>query len=130
MWQSFCFLFPKRFFILNLALASSNFWSPKSVWYFYQHRPNISSGVLLNIHIGIPKVHFIRLEGWFYGNGILKCDKVLVFNSPKKKNLNLAFAIFNFWRPKVPVPFLSEWANFMEWCTACYVFWHPQSQFY
>ena len=59
------------------------FEGPKSMCPFYQEGSSLWSGGLLFMPFGTPKVHFIRLEAWFYVNGTLKYDKVFYFYSPK-----------------------------------------------
>ena len=68
----------------------------KSVCPFHYHGPILLSGVLLVMHFSTHKVHFIRLEAWFYVNGTLKYDKVFVFYSPKE-------SLFWIWLSRVPV---------------------------
>ena len=73
----------------------TNFECPKFVCPFHQHGPMLSSGVLLVIHFCTSKVYFIGVETLFYVNGILKCDKIFVFYSPKE----FLFWIFLSWVP-------------------------------
>ena len=75
---------------------SSNFWRPIVRVSFSSARAALWSVLLLVMHFGTPKVHFIRLEAWFYVNGILKNDKVFVFYSPAMESL---FWIWLLWVP-------------------------------
>ena len=127
----FVFYFPMEFLFLIWISLVPIFEGPKSPCSFHQHGPTLLSGLLLVMHFGNPRVNFIKLEAWFYNNGTLKCDKVFVFYSPKE-------SLFWFWLSRVPIfegpkfvcLFYQEGANFMEWCTACYAFWHPKSPFH
>ena len=79
---------------------------------FHQYWPTFWSGVLLVIHFGTPKVHFIRLEAWFYINVTLKYDKNLVFYSP----MEFLFWIWLSWVPSF------EGSKFV-----CHFYWYGPS---
>ena len=50
---------------------------------FHQQGPTLSSGVLIVMHFGTPKVYFNKLKVWFYVNGTMKLTKFL-FPIPQK----------------------------------------------
>ena len=80
----FVFYSQKEILFWIWILRIQIFESPKSVCSFHRHGPNLLSGVLRVINFGTPKLHLIRLEAWFFANGILKYNTVFVFYSPKE----------------------------------------------
>ena len=82
-WQSFCFLQPKRVFFWIWLLRVPIFKGPNSVCPFHELGPSFLSCVMHIMHFGTPKVLLNRLKRLFYVNGTLKYDKVFVFYSPK-----------------------------------------------
>ena len=92
------------------------FEGPKYVGPFHQLRPTLWSGVLVVIHFGTHKVHFVRLETWFFVNGTLKYNKGFVFYSPNKFLFWIWLSrVLTFEGPKSVCPFhqhgLSLWSG-------------------
>ena len=91
------FSFPQKSVYSEFGSREFQVLKATSPWIHFSSRgPTLSSGVLLVMHFGPPKLHFIRLEAWFYGNGTLKYDKVFVFYSPKE-------LLFWIWLSRVPI---------------------------
>ena len=80
----FVFCSPKKKDLLIWLLQVPIFEGTKNVCPFYRSEQTSSSGVLLVMQFETLKLHFIRIEAWFYANGKLKYDNLFVFYSPKE----------------------------------------------
>jgi hypothetical protein len=118
----FVFYSPMESLFWILLLRFPIFEGPKSVFPFHQHGPTLCNGVLLVMHFGTPKVHFIRIEAWFDVNGTLKYDKVFVFYSPMESSFWIWLSSeFQFLKAQSPCTFFNSKGQFfgVVYCLLC-----------